>query len=236
MSDNKIKKTSVRAKYPTKRYINFANVGVKTTDKKMVVAVIVVIAAAAAIFAMYGVVGRFMSLSRAQAEADNVQAQLDAGYAQIANYDVTEDEYAHYTFSGMSDTELAQVEREDVLRLLDETVIGKCEIENWSVAENILNIRLVDSTLNDVNSIMQDINADDLVSYCTVSTAVKDDGRDDVGKAMVTADIVVYLNGRTVSGSQNTDTTEETSEGKSLVETVKDFSGASQNGEEGDEQ
>ena len=227
----KKKKNISRGKMPTKRTINLATVGAKTIDKKTAFAAIVLIVAGAVIFSIYGVAGRFSKLYEALDAAAEAHSELDAAYEELAQFDMTEEEYAHYTFADMTTEELSQVEREDVLRLLDETVIGKCEVEYWSVSENILNLRIVDSTLKAVNSIMQGINEDELVSYCTVSTAQKDDGTD-TGKKAVTADIVVYLNGRTTEGTSDAG---ETDEDKSLVETIKDFSGANTTYEEDEE-
>ena len=217
-----------RGKMPTKRNINLAAVGDKSLNKKTAIAAIVLIGVGATIFSYYGVAGRFTRLYEAQSAVSSVQSQLDAAYEELSQYDMTEEEYAHYTFSDLTQEELSQVEREDVLRLLDETVIGKCEVEYWSVSENVLNLRIVDSTLKAVNVIMQGINEDELVSYCTVSTAQKDDETDS-GKSSVTADIVVYLNGRSTS---NETSEEESGEDRSLVETIKDFSGANTTYEE----
>ncbi len=106
--------------------------------------------------------------------------------------------YAHYTFENMTPEELAQVEREEVLRLLDERVMGKCEVEYWSVSENVLSLRIVGLTLEQVNRVLQDINQDELVSYSTVSTAQKEDKTEEGIISTVTADIQVILNGRVV--------------------------------------
>ena len=115
-----------RGKMPTKRNINLAAVGDKSLNKKTAIAAIVLIGVGATIFSYYGVAGRFTRLYEAQSAVSSVQSQLDAAYEELSQYDMTEEEYAHYTFSDLTQEELSQVEREDVLRLLDETVIGKC--------------------------------------------------------------------------------------------------------------
>ncbi|MCR5469136.1 MAG: pilus assembly protein PilM [Lachnospiraceae bacterium] len=191
-----------RGKTPTKRVINLADAGEEKIDKKTAAAAIILIIVAATLFSIYGVAGRFAKLYKAQSETNKVQHELDEAYKSLSDYNMTEDQYAHYTFEGMTTEELAQVEREDVLKLLDEKVIGKCEVEYWSVSENILNLRIVGSTLEEVNTILQGINQDELVSYSTVSTARKEDKTDSGSKVSVTADIVVYLNGRTTSGEE----------------------------------
>ncbi len=221
-----------KGKLPTKRYINLAEIEVNTLDKKTAIAAIIVIIAGAVIFSIYGVAARFAKLYDEQAQTNKVQQELNEAYDTLAQYDMTEEEYAHYTFAGMTDEELSQVEREEVLELLDETVIGKCKVEYWTVSENVLELRIVDSTLKAINEITRGIDAHELVSYTTVSTAQKEDGSDSSEKG-VTADVVVHLNGRTHSSISSDEGVSEDESSSSLTETVKDFSGknAIENGE-----
>lgn len=189
-------------KLPTKREINLANVGEVTLDIKTAVVAIILIIVGATIFSIFGVAGRFAKLYAAQSAASRTEAELADAYEILAGYDMTEEEYAHYTFENMTPEELAQVEREEVLRLLDERVMGKCEVEYWSVSENVLTLRIVGLTLEQVNRILQDINQDELVSYSTVSTAQKEDKTEEGIISTVTADIQVILNGRIVGEAQ----------------------------------
>lgn len=197
--DIKDSKEKSKGKIPTKRVINLANADEKTIDKRVAFIGIALIIIGAAIFSIFAVGRRFAKLYKAVGETNEVQKELDQAYKELNDYGMTEDLYAHYTFEDMTTEELAQVEREDVLRLLDEKVIGKCEVEFWSVSENVLTLRIVGSSLGTVNTILQDINSDELVSYSTVSTAKKEENDDVSSSAAVTADIVVYLNGRTAT-------------------------------------
>ncbi len=187
-----------RGKYPTKQEVNLASVGEVNLDLRTAVVAIVLIIVGATIFSIFGVAGRFAKLYAAQSAASRTEAELADAYEILAGYDMTEEEYAHYTFENMTPEELAQVEREEVLRLLDERVMGKCEVEYWSVSENVLSLRIVGLTLEQVNRVLQDINQDELVSYSTVSTAQKEDKTEEGSISTVTADIQVILNGRVV--------------------------------------
>ncbi len=191
-----------KGKLPTKREINLAGVGETTLDIKTAVAAIILIIAGATIFSIFGVAGRFAKLYQAQSAAAEAERDLAESLEILAGYDMTQDEYAHYTFENMTNEEMAQVERTDVLRLLDERVIGKCEVEYWSVSENVLTLRIVGLTLEQVNRVLQDINQDELVSYSTVSTAQKEDKTEEGIISTVTADIQVILNGRIVGEAQ----------------------------------
>lgn len=187
-----------RGRIPTKREINLADVGETKLDLRTAIIAIILIIAGATVFSIFGVAGRFAKLVSAQSAAAQAERELADAYEILAGYDLTQDEYAHYTFENMTPEELAQVEREDVLRLLDERVIGKCEVEYWSVSENVLTLRIVGITLEQVNRIIQDINEDELVSYSTLTTAVKEDKTEEGSISTVTASIEVILNGRVV--------------------------------------
>ena len=191
-----------KRRVPTKREINLAGVGESRLDLRTAVIAIILIIAGATIFSIFGVAGRFAKLVAAQSAAAEAERQLSEAYEILAGYNLTQDEYAHYTFENMTPEELAQVEREDVLRLLDERVLGKCEVEYWSVSENVLTLRIVGTTLEQVNRILQDINQDELVSYSTVSTAVKEDNTEEGSIPTVTASIQVFLNGRVVAEAE----------------------------------
>ena len=102
----------------------------------------------------------------------------------------------------MTEEELDQVERADVLKLLDEKVLGKCQMEYWSVSGNVLKVKIVGSTLSEVNDILRGLNESELVSYSTVSTASKEEKTDLQSVTSVTADIEVYLNGRKAGQEQ----------------------------------
>ena len=191
-----------KGRTPTKREINLAGVTEKGMDIKTAAAAIVLIIVAATIFSIFGVGGRFAKLAAAEREAADAQRQLDQAYETLAGYEMTQEEYAHYTFENMTEEELSQVEREDVLRLLDAKVIGRCEVEYWSVSDNVLQLRIVGSTLEQVNRILQDLISDDLVSYGTVSMAQKEDREETGSNTNVTADIEILLNGRKVGDAQ----------------------------------
>ena len=191
-----------KGKLPVKRVIDLAEVGQKKFDTGKAVIGIAIIIAVAAVFSIFGVAGRYAKLFAAQAAAADTERRLNAAYDTLAGYEVTKEEYAHYTFENMTEEELDQVERADVLKLLDEKVLGKCQMEYWSVSGNVLKVKIVGSTLSEVNDILRGLNESELVSYSTVSTASKEEKTDLQSVTSVTADIEVYLNGRKAGQEQ----------------------------------
>ena len=192
----------LKGKLPTKKEINLAGVGVKKIDVKTAVIAIILILGASAAFSVFAVGARYAKLFKAESEAAEAQSKLDKAYKTLAGYDITREQYAHYTFENMTDEELTQAERTDVLALLDEKVIGRCDVEYWSVSENVLKVRVVGSTLEEVNRILQSLNESELVSYSVVSTAQKEEKTDSGNISTVTANIEIHLNGIKAGGTE----------------------------------
>lgn len=187
---------SFHGRVPTKPNINFALVGVKRTRWWLVILVLVLILAAAAAVAKFLVIDRFAEVSAAQAEAEAVRLQCEESYHRIAAYGELNDVYAHYTYSGMTEEELARVDRSDVMDLLQRVILPRTEVSDWNLTENRLSISIEGKTLQDINATVQKLLEDELVSYCEVSTATTETGTSRYQRLnpdMVSANVVVYL-------------------------------------------
>ncbi len=160
-----------RGRMPTKRSINLATVNVKRINWLIAVPSIILVLAACAAFAKFAVVDRFIELSRARAEVARLQSELDANRTLMESYGDLNDLYAHYTISGMTEEELGRVDRVTVMELLRRDVLPRVQVDSWSVRENVLTMSVSGRTLQDVNLLMQQLLQDDMVDYCTVSTA-----------------------------------------------------------------
>jgi hypothetical protein len=79
-----------------------------------------------------------------------------------------------------------------VLKLLQKSIIPQAEVNNWTVSGNLLTLNLMRSNLQEINLLVQDLNEDELVDYCTVTTA-STGNRNDTGQGQVNAQVLVYL-------------------------------------------
>lgn len=192
-----------RGKLPTKRTINFAQVGVKKTNVKAAVAGIILILIGAAAFGKFGVVDRLAAMSRADQETQRLQGELEKQYARLSSFEGLEDEYAHYTVSGMTEEELSLVDRAKVIDMIErETDITESST-SWSLSSNILTLTITGDTLQDINILARRLEKYDLVNTCSVTNAVKEEIKQNttVGpngtvtetKIQVRANIIAYL-------------------------------------------
>ena len=193
------KKTGVkRRQMPTKRVINLAVLDEKKMNFGLAIPAILLILVAAAVFSKFLVIDRMTEVSAAQAVVNRLQSELDQGYDELAGFDDLSNLYAHYTYSGFTKEELGRTDRTAVLRLIRAVILPRAEISSWSLSGNTLTVNLSADTLQEINLLVQQLEAEDLVDFCTVNTA---NTRDSVRRAAESAEqgavkarVLAYLN------------------------------------------
>ncbi len=184
-----------RGRLPDKRTINLAVVNVKHINWKLAIPLILLILCASAAFCKFAVLDRMEAAEAAKAEVLELQRQLDMGYAAIENYGDINEIYAHYTYSGMTEEERTRADRIEMMRLIERVVLPTAPVNDWYVHENQLELNINGHTLQEINQIVQLLLAEDIVDYCTVSTASTNDPRKIqlAPDEIVTAKLIIYL-------------------------------------------
>ena len=187
-----------RGQMPTKRTINLANVGEKPMRVGLAIPGVLLILALAVVFSKFLVSDRLAEVDAARRVVYELQQKLDAGYAELADFDDLSDLYAHYTYSGFTKEELTRADRVEVLKLIRNSVIPWAEVSSWSVTGNELTINMSGESLEQIKLIVQQLELQDLVDFCTVNTAnTNDNTRGKTQSAeydVVKARVLVYLN------------------------------------------
>ena len=188
-----------RGQIPSKRTINLAALGDKPMRVGLAIPGVILVLIAAALFSKFFVIDRLAEVNAAQSKVYNLQSQLDAGYRELADFDDLSNLYAHYTYSGFTNEELNRTDRVDVLHLIRTMVIPYSEVSSWSMSGNQLTMYLKADSLQQVNLIVQQLEAQDLVDYCTVNTANTNETRAVVSAEdnAVRARIQAFLNAGT---------------------------------------
>ncbi len=198
---NSKKKGNVkRRQMPTKRSINLAVLSEKKTHFGLLIPGILLILVVAAAFSKFLVIDRLAEVDAARAEVVRLQTKIDQGYEELAGFDDLADLYAHYTYSGFTQEELNRSDRVEVLRLIRSVVLPRTEVSSWTLSGNTLTINLNGETLQDINLLVQQLEAEDIVDFCTVNTAnTRDNARlvltENLGP--VKARVMAYLNAGT---------------------------------------
>lgn len=204
-----------KKKLPVKRSLNLAGVLNKKLNWGIGIPAILVILALAAAFGKFAVLDRLNAVSEAEGRAAQVRTQLDAAYERMDSFSTVADEYAHYTYSGMTEEELSRVDRVAIIDLFNRVVLPRASLNYWSVSGNVMRMNVTGGSLQEINMMARALEEEDMVEFCTVSTAETDDQYPSYSRpvtdetdetdenAGVTANLMVYLTPVGEEGSGN---------------------------------
>ena len=189
------------AQMPSKRVINLATMGEKPMRVGVAIPAVLLILLAAAVFGKFLVFDRLNEVSAAQAEVAGYRARLDDGYEELKGFDDISALYARYTYSGFTDEELKRTDRVEVLDLIRRKVIPWSVVSSWTLTGNQLVINMTSDSLQQINLIVQQLESEELVVFCTVNTANTDDNTrgktQAVEYSVVNARVTVFLSSGT---------------------------------------
>lgn len=189
-----------RNNIPTKRTLNLAYEPKDAVKPTMAIPLVILGIVGGIFFSNYFIIDRFEEVSAARDRVAAIQQDLDAGYEELKDYDDLMVIYSKYTTSGMTDEELNRSDRVEVMNLLQSVVMPRLKVANWTLTSNTLTINITGTTLQQINLIVQSLNEDPLVRYCTVQTAVSRDNQRNMtvitDETTVTALLIVYLNSK----------------------------------------
>ena len=181
---------------PVKQSINLATVGDKPVKFYVIIPIILVIIAIIAVLGKFGIVDRLIKVNEAEQRVASLRAELNASYAKLAEYEELNEIYAHYTYSGMTAEEMNRVDRSEIISLIQRMIIPNAILDNWSVSGNQLILNITGSSLQEINLLVQRLNEEVLVDFCTVRTASTTEtryGEDEGSDTNVAAQIIAYL-------------------------------------------
>lgn len=180
---------------PRKQTINLVQKQENDIKLSLFVPGVIIIVILAALFSKFAVVDRLVAANKAQAEAYRLQRCVEDAYKELEGFGDLRDEYAHYTWSGMTIEELALANREDVMNMIQNEVMRAAEVKSWTINGNQLSIPVSCPTLSQINAIAAQLEKNPLVSFCTVITAATNtyNYSNQLNDGMVTAQITAYL-------------------------------------------
>ena len=196
---SKAKKPS-RGHLPVKRTINLIGVNEKPIDLRIAIPGIILILIAAFLIGKFAVADRLIAVSREQGKVYDLQRQIDEGYKKIDSYGELTDKYAHYTYSGMTEEEVTRADRVEVIDMIRRVVAPKVQLDAWVINENTLQLTVTGKSLQEINLVAQSIEDEDIVDFCTVTTAATNEQNYYTVPELteeeqrVTARVTVYLN------------------------------------------
>ena len=187
---------------PTKRTINLATVGEKRINWVLTIPGILLVLLLVAIFCNFAVVRRYDVLDRERWALNTLTMELMQARREEAELAYVEERYAHYTFSGMTEEEMARASRVDLMGMLWRQIMDKYDMDSWSVSGNRVTVSVYAKTLQEINLLAESLMHEEMVDYCTVTNAATYDQyassaveaeEEGEGQERVHANLILYL-------------------------------------------
>ena len=162
-----------KGKIPTKNFINVQLVKKQTFSLKKnwpILAVIIVLLLVAGKFLVFD---RIFSVAKEANHVATMQNELSVANSQIAKLGDLEDEYAHYTISGMTEEELSRVDRVAAMKLIEEAFLGGNISRSWNLTGNVMTLQVSGPSLSELNDLASELELNPIVEQCVISSADK---------------------------------------------------------------
>ena len=91
----------------------------------------------------------------------------------------------------MTAEELSRVDRDEVMRLVEKSVVSSGAVKGWEISGNVMTLQVSGSSLAELNQIAAALEQESMVDRCVINTADKGN-KDDAGGVSVS--FIVYLN------------------------------------------
>ena len=161
-------KSLTRGRLPSKRYINLAVVNEKKINVKAAIPALILVILASVLLAKFAVLDRLEEVAAEEAKAAALQRQVDAAYDKIESFGELTEQYAHYTYSGMTAEELNRADRILTLDLIDRVLLPQAGVDGWQLAGNVLSVNITCDTLQEINLIAQQLRGEPMVDFVNV--------------------------------------------------------------------
>lgn len=190
-------KKSGGGRMPSKRTINLAAANEKPDDWLIMLLFVAAVLIGAAFLVRATVAERMRALSEVRQEIAQLQTRLEEGGVRVQDYDRLSDVYAHYTWSGMNPEEAGRPDYTAAMELLERVILSRMTLDSWTLNGNELTLSINGGTLEEINQIAEELNADAIVNHCSVTAAalssVTTSSENVLEEEMVTANMVIYL-------------------------------------------
>lgn len=188
----------VKVRYPEKTYINLVINEQKAKDQQAVIWFAVFLAVLAG-FVKVGVYDRMDELNAAEAQYNQMAAQLTKLQEANASYDSIKEQYDEVTDWYMTDEEKMEADKGSVFDMLDEDMMPYVKLENVSISGSTITVQTGVTDLSTVSTFLKALQNDSRNGYVTVTTAAA--SGDETGN-LVTASVVITWATSSEGGNQ----------------------------------
>lgn len=188
----------VKARYPEKTYINLVVDEQKAKDQKAIIWFVVFLAVLAG-FVKVGIYDRLDELNAAEAQYNQMAAQLTKLQEANSSYDSVKEQYDEVTDWYMTDEEKMEADKGSVFDMLDADMMPYVKLENVSISGSTITVQTGVTDLSTVSTFLKALQNDSRNGYVTVTTAAA--SGDETGN-LVTASVVITWATSSEGGNQ----------------------------------
>lgn len=161
----------LKPKYPNKRTINFAKQETDKIDVRIQIGGFILFLICLAVFVNFAVIGRLNAANKAKREYFATEQQIQMLLERTKDYENVQKEYRQFNSEFLSESEAVEVDRMEIIDMIEKCVLNKAEIENINITANKVVITLDNTTLPYISEIVAALEEDEKTAYVTVSTA-----------------------------------------------------------------
>lgn len=159
--------------YPTKTTLNLCMKEKTINSPSRIIPLFLLVVLVALAFGKFAVADRLAAASRAEQAAVRAEADLSALRQQTRDYEKVREEYERTLFGG-ADEDQAQVDRMEVLALVEDIIMPAAQVASWSALDNMMTLSLSGLTLSDTSDLIKSLLTSDIVEAVDVYTVGAD--------------------------------------------------------------
>ena len=177
MADKSILKKEihpVKVHYPSKKVMNFVHDEQAKADRHAIV-VFIIFLLFLAVFTKLFVINPLNKVNQLESNYNQMAAQVQQYQETLGNYDSVKAAYDDKAGSFLSDDEKQELNRTDILDMIQEDVAPYVGISSIKIAGAQVSVFTDDTTLDTVSGIIARLQADSRNGYVTVTTTSSSD-------------------------------------------------------------
>ncbi|MBR4455530.1 MAG: hypothetical protein IKS32_04830 [Solobacterium sp.] len=183
-----------KGRYPTKNYINLIQEKNKGNNIRAII-LFVLFMIVLAIFVRIAVIGQLDKIARAEAQYRTVERQVQAIRSANNEYDEVKSVYDDVTDWYMTEAEKAEVDKNNVFKMLEEDMYPFVGIQQVQIAGRTITVTTTVTNLNTVSRFLSILQNDPRNGFVTVTTASANNAGDENRNDVIATVIITYGGG-----------------------------------------
>ena len=193
-------------------YFDGINLALKEKDPmrpSVLVPAIIGVCLAVALLAKFAVIDRYNKMYALQSQASSLEATNTALNKSLEEYDDVLAQYNLYSTSFMTDNEKALVEKEEMLKLIDDVLVKSGDVLSINSSSNVVTAEITGISLDEASNLVDILNARDDVESVSVSNAKSVEIEEKVTKDDVDESEATEAEAAEAEASEDTEEAEE---------------------------